>query len=94
MLKVNQDGTATILSGTADMGTGGDTALIQIAAAELGLRYEDVNILIADTDGTEYDFGSVATQSNPRRRQRGEAGRPRRPKPATEPSRRTAPFRC
>ena len=62
VLKVNQDGTATILSGTADMGTGGDTALIQIAAAELGLRYEDVNILIADTDGTPYDFGSVATR--------------------------------
>jgi CO/xanthine dehydrogenase Mo-binding subunit len=62
VVKVNQDGTATILSGTADMGTGGDTALIQIAAAELGLRYDDVNILIADTDGTPYDFGSVATR--------------------------------
>lgn len=62
VVKVNQDGTATILSGTADMGTGGDTALLQIAAAELGLSYESVNIVIADTDGTPYDFGSVATR--------------------------------
>jgi carbon-monoxide dehydrogenase large subunit len=62
VVKVNQDGTATILSGTADMGTGGDTALLQIAAAELGLPYEAVNIVIADTDGTPYDFGSVATR--------------------------------
>jgi CO/xanthine dehydrogenase Mo-binding subunit len=62
VVKVNPDGTATVLSGTADMGTGGDTALVQIAAAELGLPYEAVNIVIADTDATPYDFGSVATR--------------------------------
>ncbi|MDO8690452.1 MAG: molybdopterin-dependent oxidoreductase [Dehalococcoidia bacterium] len=61
-VKINEDGTAVLLTGAMDLGTGSDTVLCQIAAEELGLRLEDMSIVTADTDATPYDMASVGNR--------------------------------
>ncbi|PIY25629.1 MAG: 4-hydroxybenzoyl-CoA reductase [Deltaproteobacteria bacterium CG_4_10_14_3_um_filter_51_14] len=53
------DGTVHLLTMTADIGQGSDTALKQILAEELGLRMEDIRITSGDTAMTpQADLGS------------------------------------
>ncbi len=54
LVKINPDGTATVISGTQDIGTGTKTALAQIAAEELGLPIESISIEIGDTQTGPY----------------------------------------
>jgi len=54
LIKINQDGTATVISGTQDIGTGTKTALAQIAAEELGFPIETISIEIGDTQTGPY----------------------------------------
>jgi len=54
-IKLNEDGTAEVLSSTVEMGQGSNTVLIQIAAEELGFDVKDVRIVGPDTDVTPYD---------------------------------------
>lgn len=66
VVKLNADGTATVLSGTSELGGGEATAVALLAAEELGLEVEDISVQIADTDVVPYDagvFGSRATHS-------------------------------
>ncbi len=46
---LNSDGTATVMTGTQDLGTGTRTILAQVAAEELGLPLEHVNVTVGDT---------------------------------------------
>jgi CO/xanthine dehydrogenase Mo-binding subunit len=62
VIKVNEDGKATIWSGEGEIGQGPFTVLCQIAAEEIGLRFEDVNISMADTDLTTYCHGAYASR--------------------------------
>ena len=62
MIEVANDGTVTILSGACDIGQGSDTALCQIAAQELGIPYEDVRIISADTAVTPDALASTASR--------------------------------
>jgi len=56
VLQLNQDGTATLLISTVDMGQGSDTIMPQIVAEVLCMRGEDrVRVVNADTDVTPYD---------------------------------------
>ncbi len=48
--KLLPDGTAVILTGTQDIGTGTRTVLAQIAAEELGLPLEQVRVELGDTE--------------------------------------------
>jgi CO/xanthine dehydrogenase Mo-binding subunit len=48
-IKLNGDGTADVVTGTQDIGTGTRTGLTQIAAEELGLRIEDIKLHLGDT---------------------------------------------
>jgi CO/xanthine dehydrogenase Mo-binding subunit len=48
-VKINADGTAALVTGTQDLGTGTKTALAQIAAEELGLPLDRVTVEIGDT---------------------------------------------
>ncbi len=48
--KLLPDGTAVILTGTQDIGTGTRTVLAQIAAEELGLPLEHVRVELGDTE--------------------------------------------
>jgi xanthine dehydrogenase YagR molybdenum-binding subunit len=50
MAKLLPDGTAVILTGTQDLGTGTRTVLAQIAAEELGLPLRKVRVELGDTE--------------------------------------------
>jgi len=53
-VKINGDGTADMITGTQDIGTGTRTGLTQIAAEELGLPMERVNLKLGDTANGPY----------------------------------------
>ncbi len=61
-IKMNEDGKALILSGEGECGQGAHTAMCQIAAEELGVRVEDVEISRADTDLTTFCLGAFASR--------------------------------
>ena len=62
-LKVNDEGFYTLLIGAADMGTGCDTTLAQIAAEVLECPLDNITTLSADTDWSPYDSGSYASST-------------------------------
>jgi 4-hydroxybenzoyl-CoA reductase alpha subunit len=61
-IKINEDGKALILSGEGECGQGAYTAMCQIAAEELGVPVEDVEISQADTDLTTFCLGAFASR--------------------------------
>ena len=62
-LKVNDEGFYTLLIGAADMGTGCETTLAQIAAEVLECPLDNITTLSADTDWSPYDSGSYASST-------------------------------
>lgn len=63
IVKMNEDGTVNLLTGTAGLGTGAHTALAQIVAEELGLRFADVTVIEGDTDVVPWDIGAFASHT-------------------------------
>lgn len=63
VVKVNEDGTATLLTGTVETGQGSLTVLGQIAAEALGIATDDVHVVSADTDTTPMDTGAIASRT-------------------------------
>jgi xanthine dehydrogenase molybdenum-binding subunit len=63
IVKLNEDGTAVLMTGTAGLGTGAHTALAQIVAEELGLDFEDVHVVHGDTDVVPWDIGAFASHT-------------------------------
>ncbi len=61
-IKMNEDGTAVLLIGSPDIGQGSDTVHAQICAETLGIKYENVNVISADTDVTSFDMGSYSSR--------------------------------
>ncbi|NNC64723.1 MAG: molybdopterin-dependent oxidoreductase [Gammaproteobacteria bacterium] len=62
-VKVNTDGTATLLTGTVETGQGALTVLGQIAAETLGISTDDVHVVSGDTDTTPMDTGAIASRT-------------------------------
>ena len=62
-IKVNDDGGYTMLIAAADMGTGCDTILSQMAAECLECDVDDITVVGADTDTSPYDSGSYASST-------------------------------
>ena len=62
-LKVNDEGFYSLIIGAADMGTGCDTTLAQIAAEVLDCALDDITVFGADTDTSPYDSGSYASST-------------------------------
>ena len=62
-VKLADDGTFNLLIGAADMGTGCDTILTQMAAECLDCPVERIEVLGADTDASPYDSGSYASST-------------------------------
>ena len=60
-IKINEDGKALILSGEGECGQGAHTVMCQIAAEELGIPVEDVEVSRADTDLTTFCLGAFAS---------------------------------
>ncbi len=60
-VEVNTDGKVTLFEGTVEIGQGANTALRKIAARELGLKPEQVELAPLDTAHTPLDFGTYAS---------------------------------
>jgi CO/xanthine dehydrogenase Mo-binding subunit len=61
-IKLNEDGKALILSGEGESGQGCFTTMCAIAAEELGIPIEDVEMSRADTDLTTFCLGAFASR--------------------------------
>lgn len=62
IIRVCEDGTVNLITGATDCGQGSDTVLCMIAAEELGIKLEDVNIKRVDTAYTPVDPGSYGSR--------------------------------
>lgn len=60
--KLDFDGRVVIFSGASDIGQGSDTMLVQIAAEELGIPMDYVQVEVADTKTTPVDLGSYSSR--------------------------------
>jgi carbon-monoxide dehydrogenase large subunit len=63
VVKLNEDGTVTLLTSTVEQGQGSETVLAQMVAEELGVRLEDVFVSPPDTDYTPFDSSSTSSRS-------------------------------
>lgn len=61
-VRVNQDGTIAVATGSVDIGQGSTTVIAQIVAEELGVTLEDLTMVTADTDATPYDAISAGSR--------------------------------
>ena len=78
IVRINDDGRATIITGEGEIGQGTLTVLRQIAAEELGLPYDDVDITRPDTDRSALCARRACEPRHLCRRQCGQARRRRR----------------
>lgn len=62
-IKLNDDGFYTLMIGAADMGTGCDTILAQMAADCLECDVDNIVVHGVDTDQSPYDTGSYASST-------------------------------
>jgi len=60
LIKLNEDGGITVITGIVDNGQGNESMVVQIAAEELGLTSDDVQLISADTEVTPSDPGSYS----------------------------------
>lgn len=60
-IRLDDGGTFTLLTGAADIGTGSDTILKQIAAEGLGVSNDLISVFSADTELTPFDVGAYAS---------------------------------
>lgn len=57
IIKMNEDGTVNLLGGFTDVGQGAETVMAMIAAEDLGLTVDDVNVSKIDSEHTPMDPG-------------------------------------
>lgn len=62
-IKVNDDGSITILTSTVEVGAGQKTILAQIAADTIGVPLDSISIPNPDTSVTPYDFGVTSSRT-------------------------------
>ncbi len=60
--KLDFDGRIVMFSGASEIGQGSDTMLVQIAAEELGIALDYVQVEVADTKTTPVDLGSYSSR--------------------------------
>jgi xanthine dehydrogenase molybdenum-binding subunit len=63
LLRLNEDGTLTLATGTVDCGTGSSAALAALAAGELGIDPRRVEVCEGDTTAALADLGSFSQRS-------------------------------
>lgn len=62
-MRLVADGSVVVQSGSTELGQGASTALAQIAAAELGVPFEKVRIVLSDTALVPYDRSTGASRT-------------------------------
>ncbi|PKN61399.1 MAG: hypothetical protein CVU57_29715 [Deltaproteobacteria bacterium HGW-Deltaproteobacteria-15] len=58
IVKLNDDGSVSLITGAVDLGQGAETVLSQIVAEEMSVPMEDIQVYAADTETTTMDIGS------------------------------------
>ena len=62
-VKVNEDGSVSLMIGATEMGTGAaTTATAQICAEELGVELSDVDVICSDSETIPADFGTYGSR--------------------------------
>jgi CO/xanthine dehydrogenase Mo-binding subunit len=61
-VRINEDGTVSLHVGTMDIGQGSDTILTQMVAEELGVPFEEINLISRDTDAAPYTWATSASR--------------------------------
>ncbi|MBK8740607.1 MAG: xanthine dehydrogenase family protein molybdopterin-binding subunit [Betaproteobacteria bacterium] len=62
-VKINPDGSATLVSGAVEIGTGAITGASQILAEELSLDLADISVTGVDTQAAPYDYGAQGSRT-------------------------------
>ncbi|MFC1563718.1 molybdopterin cofactor-binding domain-containing protein [candidate division KSB1 bacterium] len=63
MIKVEEDGSKAVLfTGEADIGQGSDTVLGMAAAEAMGISFDRINVISADSDITPLGFGAYSSR--------------------------------
>jgi xanthine dehydrogenase molybdenum-binding subunit len=63
IVKIDDFGQVTLITGSSEIGQGSETVLAQITAEELGVRVEDVKVINSDTDIKPWDVGVHASRT-------------------------------
>ena len=63
VVKLSRDGTATIITGCVDIGSGQTTMLTQVVAEELGIAASAVKVAHSDTDTAPFDAPTHASRA-------------------------------
>ncbi len=63
IVKLDDFGKVTVMSGATDMGQGSDTVLAQIVSEELGVDIADVAVAMGNTDQETWDVGAHASRT-------------------------------
>ena len=63
IVKLNEDASLSIYTGTVEMGQGSETVLAQIAGKELGVPLGKIQVLGVDTDVVPYDLTTSSSRS-------------------------------
>jgi carbon-monoxide dehydrogenase large subunit len=61
-VRVEADGTVTVLSGVTSQGQALETTMAQVVADAVGVPYEDVNVRIGDTNEALWGFGAFSSR--------------------------------
>ena len=62
IIKMNEDGSATLFTGVSDMGNGSVTTQVQMASEILGIPQKQITCIQADTDSTMWDLGNYSSR--------------------------------
>ncbi|MFA6572167.1 MAG: molybdopterin cofactor-binding domain-containing protein, partial [Bacteroidota bacterium] len=63
IIKIEEDGSkAVLLIGDADIGQGSDTVLAQAAAEAMGISFDRISVISADSDITPVGFGAYSSR--------------------------------
>lgn len=65
-LHIGETGVVTVYSGKVEVGQNARTSLTQAVAEELHTPIASINMVLADTDLTPYDMGTVGSMTTPR----------------------------
>ena len=61
-VRLEPAGGVTVLTGVTEQGQGTETALAQVVAAAIGLRFEDVRVITGDTNAVPYGGGTYGSR--------------------------------
>lgn len=62
-VKINEDGTAVLVTGAVEIGAGSNTAMALLVSEGLGIPLQRIKVVSGDTDACPYDAGAVGSRT-------------------------------